>query len=332
MLLRFFKGTSPGVIFLIAIIFIVVWISTFLIDGPAFLYPSAGYHMPLYGLLMNILGPGKFMPGLFSFSVSAFLIFLLINFNTTVFFINERTFLPALLFILVTGMFPELRNLNPVIPASLFLMLALKRIMSAYHIQGIAYNFFDAGILISTGSLFYANLLWFGAIIFAGIILLRAVNVFELTISILGMVTPYLITFGLYYILGYDLDNLASLIYNSVFRDSPGYSFPRLTIITMIFEAIIVLLSAGFIIMLQNTKKIKSRKTFSLLIWLFVLSLVVYFLIPSISVEIIWITGIPVSYFLSHHFIFSKKKLLSELFFTLLFVLFLIIQVLYIIP
>ena len=202
--------------------------------------------------------------------------------------------------------------------------------MAGYHKQGIAYNFFDAGILISTGSLFYANLIWFGVIIIIGIVLLRTVNVFELAVTLLGLITPYLITFGLYYVLGYDLETLMALIYNNLFSNTESYSFPRLTIVTLVLAAIIVLISSGFIILLQNTKKIKSRKTFSLLIWVFVISLVVYLSMPSVSVEMIWLTAIPVSYFLSHYFIFSRKKLVSEIFFTILLILVLLIQVLYV--
>ncbi|MBI5008188.1 MAG: hypothetical protein HZB98_00715 [Bacteroidia bacterium] len=82
--------------------------------------------------------------------------------------------------------------------------------------------------------------------------------------------------------------------------------------------------------MLQNTKKIKSRKTFSLLIWIFIISLVVYLAMPSASVEIIWLLGMPVSYFFSRHFIYGKRKIVSEIFFTALFVLVLLIQGLYI--
>lgn len=330
MLLRFFKGTSPGVIFLIAVTFMAVWMSVFFHPSTGAQYSYSEYHMPLYRVLMDILGSGQLPVNLLSFSIAALLVFLIINFNTTLFFINERTFLPALLFVFIVGIFPEYLKLNPAIPASLLLILALKRIMAGYHKQGIAYNFFDAGILISTGSLFYANLLWFGVIIIIGIILLRTVNILELAVALLGLVTPYLLTFGLYYVLGYDLDALILLIYNNIFKDSDSYSFPRLTIVTLIFEAIIVLISIGFIIILQNTKKIKSRKTFSLLGWVFVISLIIYLSVPSVSVEMIWLSGIPLSYFLSHYFIFSNKKLVSEIFFTILFVLVLIIQALYI--
>jgi len=160
---------------------------------------------------------------------------------------------------------------------------------------------------------------------------MRTVILSEIAVTLLGLITPYLITFGLYYVIGNDLDELLTLIYNNLFSSSQGYSFSRLTILILIFEAIISVISIGYIIMLQNTKKIKSRKTFSLLIWIFVIALAVYLVVPSASVEIIWILGIPVSYFFSHHFIYGKRKIVSEIFFTTLFLLVLLRQALYII-
>jgi len=328
MLLKFFKGTSPAVILFIAIIFVAVWISAFLNTGDSVQNYGNEYHMPLYSFLIRILDPGNLSAIILSFLIAVLILFLIINFNTTIFFINERTFLPAILYLLIVIIFPEYRMLNPVLPASLLLMFALRRIMDGYNKQGVAYNFFDAGILISTGSLFYGNLIWFGTIVFIGIVIMRPVSFSEIAVSLLGLITPYLITFGLYYVLGKDLDELLTLIYNNLFTESISYSFSRLTIVTLIFAAIIILLSIGYIIMLQNTKKIKSRRTFSLLIWIFVISIVVYVAIPSVSVELIWIAAIPVSYFMSHLFIFSKKKIISEILFMTFLVLVLLIQAL----
>jgi len=328
MLLKFFKGTSPAVILFIAIIFVAVWISAFLNTGDSVQNYGNEYYMPLYSFLIRILDPGNLSAIILSFLIAVLILFLIINFNTTIFFINERTFLPAILYLLIVIIFPEYRMLNAALPASLLFMFALRRIMDGYNKQGVAYNFFDAGILISTGSLFYGNLIWFGTIVFIGIVIMRPVSFSEIAVSLLGLITPYLITFGLYYVLGKDLDELFTLINNNLFTESINYSFSRLTIVTLIFAAIIILLSIGYIIMLQNTKKIKSRRTFSLLIWIFVISIVVYVAIPSVSVELIWIAAIPVSYFMSHLFIFSKKKIISEILFMTFLVLVLLIQAL----
>ena len=78
-----------------------------------------------------------------------------------------------------------------------------------------------------------------------------------------------------------------------------------------------------------NNKKIKSRKTFSLLIWIFLISVAVYILIPSVSVEIVWITAIPVSYFLTHYFVFIRKKLVPEILFSVFVIFVIIIQIWY---
>jgi hypothetical protein len=78
-----------------------------------------------------------------------------------------------------------------------------------------------------------------------------------------------------------------------------------------------------------NSKKIKSRKTFSLLIWAFLISLAVYFIMPSVSVEMIWITALPVSYFLTNYFLFIRKKLIPEIFLSVLFLLILLVQITY---
>ena len=329
MLLRLFKGTGPGVIFLIIVILVTVWISAFLFPkvDSSFYYET--YPMPLYGFLKLIIGNNHYLGVVLSFSIVSLMAVLLVNFNTAVFFLNERTFLPALIYILCGGLFPQYQLMNPVLPASLFFMEAIIRIMDGYRKPGIAYNFFDAGILISTGSLFYANLIWFGLLVIIGIALLRTGNPREIAISLLGLVTPYLLAFSLYYVLGKDLGELLSLVKNNLFGRSEGYLFSRLTIVALIFTGMIIIVSITYLFMLMNTKKIKSRKTFFLLIWAFLISILVYLVLPSVSVEIIWLSGIPVSYFLAHFFVFVKKKIVTEIFFSVLFIFILLIQIWY---
>jgi hypothetical protein len=251
----------------------------------------------------------------------------MVNFNTTVFFIHERTFLPALFYVLLGGMFPDQQLLNPVLPASIFLMLAVMRIMDGYHISGTAYNYFDAGLLISTGSLFYANLVWFGLLVIIGIALLRTGNLKEIVISLLGLLTPYLITFSLYYVLGKDVGSLWKLFSENLYTKATFYPFQRLTIVTVIFCIALIFISLSQLFKMMNTKKIKSRKTFSLLIWIFMISIIVYAVLPSVSVEMIWITAIPISYFLTHYFVFVRKKMMPEILFTLLLLFILLIQI-----
>ncbi len=329
MLLRLFKGTGPGVIFLIIVTLLSVWFSAFFKLHSHFSFYFDLYPMPLYGVISSIIGTNP-LPGIIlSLALVSLMSFLIVNLNTTLFFINERTFLPAFIYILISGLFPQYQLLNPAIFSALFLMLAVRRIMEAYRVQGTAYSFFDAGILIGTGSLFYANLIWFGILVIIGIALLRTGNIKEILLSVIGLLTPYILTFGIYYVLGKDLKELWSLLEYNLFGKPTFFIFTRITIVAVIYVGLITMLSIIFLLMLMNTKKIQARKTFSLFIWGFIIALGVYFILASVSVEIVWLAGIPVSYFLTHYFLFSRKKVLPEILFTVLFFLIMLIQILY---
>lgn len=329
MLLRIFKGTGPGVIFLIIIALLALWAVAILHPQSPAGFSYEEYPMPLYGLLKMAIGESSLLGVLFSFALVGLMAFLLVHFNTVIFFINERTFLPALFFILFSGFIPQNQLLNPVLPASVFLMLALNRIMDGYRKPGVAYNFFDAALLISTGSLFYANLLWFGILVIIGIALLRTGSLIEIFISVLGLLTPYLITFGFYYVIGNDLRELLTLTEKNLFRYSADYEFSRLSVVTLISAGLLIVISVVYLFMHINNKKIKSRKTFWILLWTFLLSIVLYISVPSVSMEMFWMTAIPSSYFLAHYFVYAKGKLFPEVIFSVLIVMVLIIQVWY---
>lgn len=329
MLLRIFRGTGPGVIFIIFLIALGVWIGAFLdpLVPASFSYDINP--MPLYSLLKGLIGKSAFAGVAFSFLMVILLTFLLVNFNTSVFFINERTFLPSAIYILLSGLFPHYQILNPVLPASVLLMIAISRIIDAYRKNGTAFNFFDSSLLIATGSLFYANLIWFGLLVIIGIAILRTGNVKELLLAVLGLSTPLLLTAGVYYVTGKDLGLLVSSAKFNLFEEAGRYYFSRVAITGLIIIAICSLVSIFHLLSVMNSKKIKSRKTFTELIWAFIISIAVFFLLPSASVELIYIAGIPLSYFLSHYFIFSKRKLLPEIFFGAIIVTVGVLQILY---
>ena len=328
MISKLFRGTGPGVIFLIIVVLILLWISAFV--NPR-VHPSSVYEirpMPLYGIAGMITGSSTQGGVIFSFIMLTALIFLLVNFNTSVFFIGERTFFPAVIFIMLSAVLPSLQVMNPVLPSALFLTLALKRIMEAYRKPGTAFNFFDAALLISTGSLFYANMLWFGLLVFIGIALLRTGNILEIFTSFIGLLTPYILVFGIYYVLGRDTGALLSDISENLFADSPEAVFSRFEIVALILSGLMIL--AGIVFLLQhiNSMKIKSRKTFYLLLWGFVISVILYFALPSASVELLWIMAIPASYILAHYYLNIKKKIVPEIFFTGFLLLVIVIQAL----
>jgi hypothetical protein len=327
MLRKKFRETGPDVIILIVIILLLTWTG-------AFLHPhlpaDQGFDvkpMPLFDLLMSLTG---FSP-LFSVIVASLLVlliaFLLVNFNTSAFFISERNFLPALIYILLSCYFPQFQILNPVLPAAVFLILGIRKIIESYKVQGTAFSFFDAGMLISVGSLFYAGLIWFGLLLIIGIAILRTGSIKEVIISILGLAAPVFIVYSFFYVTGKDMGSMLSAVTYNLFAKDANFSIPDLTLVVLIISGIIVLISVTQLLSAINSKKIKSRKTFILLLWTFFIVAGVYFLLDPVSAEIHWLAVIPPSYFLSHYFVFSRSKLLPEIMLAVLFVLAALVQV-----
>jgi hypothetical protein len=326
-MIKFFRGAGPAEVFLIILVATGVWAGALLHPHLTAVYNYDTNPMPLYGFLKMVIGENVFFGVIFSFSLVLLMSFLVVNFNTSQFFINERTFLPGVIYILLSGLFPSHQLLNPVLPASIFLMMAIRRIMDGYRIPGTAYNFFDASLLIGAGSLFYANLVWFQLLVVIGIILLRTGNIKELVISLLGFITPALLTVGFYYVLGKDIVSLPVILNDNLFSFNGQNNLGAFVIAGLILLGLIVIASTLHLISLLGTKKIKSGKTFSELIWALVLCCVVYYALPSVSVELIWLAAIPISYILAHFLIFSKKKLVPEIFFAALFLIIIGMQI-----
>jgi hypothetical protein len=321
MLLRFFKGAGFAEIFIFSLTALLVWVMAFLHPPQTSPFVYESDPMPLYALLQKLIGTNQLYGVVFSFILVMIMSILIVSFNTSQFFINERTFLPGLIYVLITGLFPGQQLLNPVLPSSVFLMIAIRRIVDAYKISGTAYNFFDASLLIGTGALFYANLIWFALLVIIGIAILRTDNGKEFIISIIGLLTPFLITAGIYYATGKDILLLPQVLYKNLFLPAGESTFSTLIIIGLVLLGIMFLISLFYLLSVMNIKKIKSRKIFIELIWAIIISVAVYFAVPSASFELIWIAGIPVSYIMAHYFIFSRKKLIPEILFAMLLIL-----------
>ncbi len=329
-MLNKFRGVTPDVIILIVLAAILVWTGAFLHPDPR---PAPDFSispMPLYSLMLSVTGFNTAVSVAAAFLLLLLMAFLLVNFNTSVFFIGERTFLPALIYILFSGLFPEQQIMNPVLPAAVFFIMSLRKIIDSYKIQGTAYILYDAGFLLSTGSLFYANFIWFGILLFIGIALLRPVKPKEIFISLLGLATPWFLVTGFYYAAGKNLNEFSEIIRYNLFVKENIYVFSRVTISVLIINGIILAISFADLVSVLNTKKIRSRKTFVLLTWAFLTAIAVMNFSRTVSVEIIWLAGIPACYVMSHYFVFAgRRRTVPVIYFLILFIEIALIQVLH---
>lgn len=316
-MLRLYRGIGPGTILLIIISMGLIWLQPLLNPVEPSMFHDNN-PAPLYSILLGFFKDSPRGAVIFSMVLILVISVYLVNFNTRLFFINERTFLPASLYVILSGFMKSMQVLNPVLPASLLLLIAIDRLLVSYRKPGVAYNLFDASLFIGIAALIYTNIIWFYIVIVSGIIIFRSFNLRELMISIFGLLLPFIILYAVYYLTGRDLMMLNDFFIESIITEVSDYYWSPELIVVSALNALIFILALLKLSGVFNTKKIRSRKIFSLLTWVLVVSIAAYFAVPSVSVEMMYVFLVPLVYFLTHYLVVMRNKKIANYVFAII--------------
>lgn len=327
MLLRIFKGIQPFVLFLVLATGMVVWLKAILFPEEA-TFPFESQNQLLYYLAAKVFNERLILSVITGFLLSLLIGILLVRLNTTYFFISRRSYLPALFFLLGTGIFISLQRVNPVLVAGVFLIIAIDRMFGTYKYPKTSFQYFDAGILIGLGSLFYVNLIFYLPILWIGLSILRTFNWREWLVTIIGFLTPIFFAIAThYFIVGDTLELLSDLI-SSIFEPYHFGGFDLSHLLIFSFLGLLVLIFSIHMIYSFSGKKISSRKYLSIMLWIFILTGIIYFAVPSASIELIFILFIPLSYLFTHFFISIRSPWIGEILFFLFLAAIAVVQIL----
>jgi len=312
MLIRSFKDSGLIPVIIIALFTGALWAGLFI--NPLDVTGAVGDNiMPLWLVILDLFQGLPVLSVIFSLIMTVFLVIMMVRFNTSVFFINRRTYLPAFIYILIFSVFPGQMVLNPALPAAILIVAGLWRMVEAYRHDGIAYNFFDAAMLISAGGLFYAGAVWFILLALIGTLLLRSADIREITLAVAGALLPWILFYAVWFLAGKDPGELTEVIFGNLFGKAPSAVWSRTVIILL--AVVILNFLPGIITLIpeMSSKKVKSRKTFSMLVWMLAISITVYLVLPSVSVEMIAIGAVPAAYITANWFSFTKRTKSAEI-------------------
>lgn len=313
MLLKKLKSNQPYHFILIPLIAIGLWIRSFA-HPQAYPFFAGEDSMILYKPIAYLLGDNLLPNNIVALLFTVLLSFLILKLNVQYTFIRVRSFLPPILFVLITSAIPELHAMHPVYPASLFLVLTIDRIFNAYDKEIIHSNAFDAGIFLAIGSLFYLNLIFFFPLLWIGLIILKPkVNWREFVLSTIGFALPLLAAYA-YYLMAGKQDELT---YTLQVNFTSHQTFLREGLPVQIYIGylfLLTLLGSFFILSQYDDKRISSRKIFKVFFWIFLISIVLIGANRTISEEIVLLLAIPLTYLISNYFIFMKRQMWGEFF------------------
>ena len=276
--------------------------------------------MPLYalidGIFVNKISLSKFIAFLFLL----FQAIMMIRINARYVLIQERTFLPAFFFLVISSFFPSLLHFSPFIFGSFFILMMLEIIFSVYKAEANSYRFFESGLLIGIASLFYAKLIFLLPFLWIISLILRPFFWREWLFPVLGLSVLYLIVLSILF-LG---DKAPMSIFDTLSESLHfNYSFKtdwtNLTFSGYLF--ILILMASIYMLKVFQFRKIYIRDYYLSFFWLFVLSLLIFVFLSGFEIGMIYILAIPISFILSNYFINSRSIRVKNI----LFMLFLII-------
>ncbi|HEX3008471.1 MAG TPA: hypothetical protein VHO90_12745 [Bacteroidales bacterium] len=317
MLLRLFRSNGAPIIVLIPIFGLLLWLAP-LLNASRIPLLSDQLTLPLYSSAFGFLFDVELVQKLFSFVLVMAIAFLLVRLNTRFIIINNRTYFPAIVYILLVSGVPDIQRLHPVLISTFVILFVIEKILDSYRYESLFYGFFTAAFMLGVGSLIYPFLIYFLITLWAGVILLRKFNWREWLFTFMGFSLPFLFAFSYYYVFFDDplyLFEQFSVFYEKSF-DFKGFSVPVYVFAGIV--AFMTLLSSQFLMQAYSARKIISRRAYSLLLWLFLNTVAVFFVVDQASVELTFIAAIPLSFLLSNYWVFMKATFWGNLFLMIL--------------
>lgn len=311
-MIKFFRGSGVGPVLLVILAALALW-SEYFITPPSFTGASDGEPMPLWGIILPVLERSPLFAVILAFVMMLIVAMVMVRFNTAVFFIPRRTYLPALLYILLYSLFPAEMVYNPALPAALLVLAGLWRMVSSYRINGMVFNFFDAALLISAAGMLYTGSLWLILLVFVGALIFRSPDLRELTVTVAGVILPWTVLYAVWFVTGGDLGELTEVIRHNLFDKLQSF-VPGRTLLILLVIALLNFVPAVFsMIREMPTYKIRSRKTFELFLWMIFMCVAVFVLVPAVSCGINAIAAIPVAFIMANYLAFTRRIIIAEI-------------------
>ena len=192
MLIRFFDNTRPITILVLLISLAIIstlsiysyfnnvdFQSIYLIDN---YYPSLGKIAPSVISVFIILALGL-------------IVHFIVHDNS----ITRDNSFALLFFVVLVASHPSLSILNPVLASVLFVLLALKNLLSLHEHKNMTQKLFNTGLLLGIASIIYPYAILYGVLIYLGIVIYGADSWRQWFIPILGIIIPYYALFSWYF-------------------------------------------------------------------------------------------------------------------------------------
>ncbi len=319
MLVRLFKKFTWYAPLLLILLALLLWIDVFF-NPPAL--DVSDCSAPLFNLLGGYWSQYPLGSTIFALCLLLIQAFYINYVATSNAFTERYSALPGLIYILLMSSSPSMISLNPILPANLFLIPAMNKLIDVYEEQSIAKELFNSGFLIGLASLFYYPAMILFLALIASVFVYYIVNFRRLFAAVLGLITPFV--FLMTYLFLKDelllwFGDLAVVIKPFVILELEINTYQKIFIGGLALFSILAF--SHLQLVYKTAKPIRARKRITLLFLFFLISISSFLFSVNFAELHYGLLNITLSIALAVYFYNMRYRKLTEFLFTVLMIL-----------
>lgn len=226
----------------------------------------------------------------------------------------------GLFYVYLSCLSPYFLQLSPLMLGMTFILTALGQIWPVYRVPYAANKIFNAGFFVGIAGLFYFPLTVFTFLIIASLNVLRAFQLKEVIMALIGCFIPYFLAV-VYYYWNFDIHSFLQLQFNSLsfgFSYHPAGYTPLSISVCYIFAALLLLGLLNYNGYLAK-RVMQAQKKIQVLFWWLLVAPLALFLQSSVSIHHLLLLSAPLGILLSFSFGTLPNKYADALFIVMLF-------------
>lgn len=313
-MISFFNVKNPSVT--IFLFFYVVALNLVLFIDPGFFpvpEPQAPFSQLFFFVIGSLFGNNHYVLAVLTI-ILLFIQSLMLNslVNKSKLF-ESATFVPALIYITVAGLFREFLFLSSAMLSVSFIIPVLGKSLRFFRRQHCYGDIFDMGFLIGIAALFYRPASILIVLLFVALIIMRPFNWREWVIGLSGFLTIFFLTGTVYFM----VDKLPSFIGEFLFAPTiiPRSSFASALSLSVVggLTALIGVIASFSFILNYLKSAVLARKFLTLAAWSFVLMALSVTLTDGITLHNFMILGVPLSIVVCYLFMNIRRKRIANI-------------------
>jgi len=231
--------------------------------------------------------------------------------------LGKPTFLPALMYITLSGLFVPFLILSPPLICNFLIIWMIDKLFSFYKNGSANTTSYDLGMIVGMGTLIYFPFIYMCLAIWVALIIFRPFNWREWVTVLIGFATVFFFL-AVYYYLTDRIDQFYAIWLPL------GSRFPSKIQVNyynyLVLIPVIIIFILAFLRLRQNYFKsfIQTRKSFQLLIIIFIIALLSFYVKANFRLSHFLLCAVPATIIFGYYFLYATKRWFYESLYILL--------------